>query len=109
LAVVVLDKNGIQIEDASFSELMKPLQPIPPLITNLTSITNDMVSLADTFPVVAADFISFIKPIADKKGGVSEIILVGHNAKVFDIPWLLHQLTVNGMLTQLFNDRRINY
>jgi hypothetical protein len=34
---------------------------------------------------------------------------VGHNAKVFDIPWLLHQLTVHGMLIQLFDDRRINY
>jgi DNA polymerase III epsilon subunit-like protein len=109
LAAVVLDKNGIQIEDASFSELIKPLRPIPPLITNLTSITNDMVSLADTFPVVAAGFTSFIKQIANEKGGVSEIILVGHNAKVFDIPWLLHQLTVHEMLTQLFDDRRINY
>lgn len=109
LAAVVLDENGIQIEDASFSELIKPLRPIPPLIANLTSITNDMVSLADTFPVVAAGFISFIKQIADEKGGVSQIILVGHNAKVFDIPWLLHQLTVHGMLTQLFDDRRIHY
>jgi Exonuclease len=68
-----------------------------------------MVSLADTFPVVAAGFISFIKQIADEKGGVSEIILLGHNAKVFDIPWLFHQLTVHGMLNQLFDDRRINY
>jgi DNA polymerase III epsilon subunit-like protein len=64
-----------------------------------------MVSTAKPFPVVAGNFFRFIKEQADEQDGISEIILVGHNAKVFDIPWLMHQLTVHGIL----GDGRFNY
>jgi DNA polymerase III epsilon subunit-like protein len=109
LAAVVLDPFGIQIEDASFSQFVRPLRPIPPLITNLTSITNDMVSLADTFPVVADSFFTFLKEIADDRPGISDIFLVGHNAKVFDIPWLVHQLKVHNLLHLLLGDGRFRF
>jgi DNA polymerase III alpha subunit (gram-positive type) len=39
LAAQILDPNGIPLEDAIFSELIKPNTPIPPLITELTTIT----------------------------------------------------------------------
>jgi hypothetical protein len=45
LAAVILDENGIEIEDASFSQFVKPRNPLPPFITELTSITNNDVSL----------------------------------------------------------------
>jgi DNA polymerase III epsilon subunit-like protein len=109
IAAVVLDPFGIEIEDASFSQFIRPLRPIPPLITNLTSITNDMVSLADTFPVVAESFFTFIKEIADDRPGISEIFLVGHNSKVFDIPWLMHQLKVHDLIHLLLGDGRFNF
>lgn len=109
LAGVILDPNGIEIEDASFSEFVKPLRPIPSYITQLTSITNDMVSLARPFADVANDFISFIKDTADEYGGISNIFLVGHNARNFDIPWLVHQLNVHGIMGGMSSDTRINY
>jgi hypothetical protein len=52
LAAVILDENGIEIEDASFSQFVKPRNPLPPFITELTSITNNDVSLAEGFPAV---------------------------------------------------------
>jgi hypothetical protein len=45
----------------------------------------------------------------DEQGGISEIILVGHNAKVFNIPWLMHQLTVHGTINILLGNGRFNY
>jgi hypothetical protein len=35
LAVVVLDKGGVKIADASFSQFVKPRNPMPPFITEL--------------------------------------------------------------------------
>ena len=109
LAAFVLDWTGVEIEEAFFSELVKPVRQIQPQITTLTSITNDMVSTAKPFPVVAGNFFHFIKEQADEQGGISEIILVRHNAKVFDIPWLMHQLTVHGIINFLLGDGRFKY
>jgi DNA polymerase III alpha subunit (gram-positive type) len=109
LAAVVLDWMGVEIEEAFFSELVKLLRQIPPHITTFTSITNDMVNTAKPFPVVAGNFSCFIKEHADEQGGISEIILVGHNAKVFDIPWLMHQLSVHGIISILLGNGRFNY
>jgi hypothetical protein len=36
LADIILDKNGIEIVDASFSQFVKPRNPIPPFIIELT-------------------------------------------------------------------------
>jgi DNA polymerase III epsilon subunit-like protein len=98
----------VEIEEAFFSELVKPLRRIPPHITTLTSITNDMVSTAKPFPVVAGNFFRFKKEQADEQGGISEIILVGHK-KVFDIPWLMHQLTVHGIINILLGDGKFHF
>jgi hypothetical protein len=49
LAAVILDCSGVKIEDAFFSEFVKPTKPIPPFITELTSITNNDVSTAESF------------------------------------------------------------
>jgi DNA polymerase III subunit alpha, Gram-positive type len=35
LAAVILDCLGVEIEDAFFSEFVKPTKPIPPFITEL--------------------------------------------------------------------------
>ena len=43
VAAVILDPNGIPIEDATFTQYVKPQRPIPSQITFLTTITNDMV------------------------------------------------------------------
>ena len=109
VAGLILDSSGMEIEDANTSDLVKPNRPIPTYITELTTITNDDVSMALSFPEVADKFIRFISEQADNKGNVEQIILVGHNAKGFDIPFLVHQLNVHGMSGRLFEDKRIRY
>jgi DNA polymerase III epsilon subunit-like protein len=61
LAAEILDPNGIPIEDAIFSELVKPNRPIPQFITELTTITNNMVGIAERFPEVAGNFLEFMR------------------------------------------------
>jgi DNA polymerase III epsilon subunit-like protein len=52
---------GVKIEDAFFFEFVKPTKPIPPFITELTSITDDDVSTAaESFAVIGDAFIGFI-------------------------------------------------
>ena len=109
VAGLILDSSGMEIEDANTSDLVKPNRPIPTYITELTTIANDDVSMALSFPEVADKFIRFISEQADNKGNVEQIILVGHNAKGFDIPFLVHQLNVHGMSGRLFEDKRIRY
>jgi hypothetical protein len=56
LAAQILDPNGIPWEEAIFLELVKPSWPIPPFITELTTITNDHGSKAQSFPEVAGNY-----------------------------------------------------
>jgi DNA polymerase III alpha subunit (gram-positive type) len=112
LAAVILDHNGIQIEDASFVQLVKPTNPIPSFITTLTSITNDDVRDADNFKEVGGAFLRFMQQHADEYGGggsVDHILLVGHNARVFDIPFLMQQLHVHNIHETLLTDKRFGY
>jgi DNA polymerase III epsilon subunit-like protein len=112
LAAVILDENGIEIEDASFSQFVKPRNPIPPFITELTSITNDDISLAEGFPAVGDAFIRFMLQHVDEFDDgvpIDHIILVGHNAKVFDVPFLLHQMCEHGIAASFFQDGRFGF
>ena len=109
LAAIILNEDGIEIEDASFSQFVKPRNPIPPFITELTSITNDDVSLAEGFASVGDAFIRFMQQVADEfddEVPIHHIILVGHNAKVFDIPFLLHHMCEHGIAADFFRDGR---
>jgi DNA polymerase III epsilon subunit-like protein len=83
LAALILDCLGVKIEHAFFSKFVKPTKPIPPFITELTSITNNDVVTAESFAVVGDTFIGFIQQHADEfVVMVKQIILVGHNGKV---------------------------
>jgi DNA polymerase III epsilon subunit-like protein len=101
----MLDENGIEIEDASFSQFVKPRNPIPPIIMELTSITNDDVSLAESFPAVGDAFIRFMLQHANEfheDVPIDHIILVRHNAKVFNVPFLLHHMCEHGIAANFF-------
>lgn len=64
--------------EKSFSSLTKPSVPIPPKITEITSINNDMVSSSPPFEDVLPDFFKFTRGA----------ILVGHNISGYDYPLL---------------------
>ena len=111
LAAAILDPSGIQVEDAVFSQLVKPNSPIPAFITELTSITNDSVSTAEQFPAVGDAFIRFMCQHADEYSAsheqeIKHLILVGHNGKVFDIPFLVQQLSVYQLVNKMYDDKR---
>ena len=114
LAAIILDKNGIQIEDATFVEFVKPTNPIPPFVTMLTSITNDEVSNAESFAEVGGAFIRFMQKYAityddDDQCSIDHIILVGHNGKVFDIPFFINQLCIHDMDELFLGDDRFGF
>jgi DNA polymerase III alpha subunit (gram-positive type) len=109
-----LDPIGIQLKDGVFEQLVRPNQCVSPFITQLTSITNDLVSNSERFPAVADAFIWFMHGHADKylaKKGITigHIILVAHNGRGFDIPFFLQQLSKHNMLDLLFDDRRFGF
>ena len=62
-------KNGQEVE--VFSEFIKPTETIPPFITELTGITDDMVKDAPDEKTVTLKF----------KEWIGDLPLVAHNAK----------------------------
>jgi DNA polymerase III subunit alpha, Gram-positive type len=73
-------KNGQITEE--FQTLVNPETTIPPFITQLTGISNQMVRRAPKFAEIAADFLDFI----------GDSVLVAHNAH-FDIRFLNHEIS----------------
>src|SRR5574340_225481 len=71
--------SGARVE-AEWSTLINPGRPIPPLITQLTGITNDMVRTAPPLKAVIQDLAAFV--------GTSPV--VGHNVR-FDLGFLQKQ------------------
>ena len=74
--VAIYRFDGCQVLD-EFHSLVNPERPIPPFITQLTGITNDMVSCAPTFKDIAAVIDEF----------TMDHVLVAHNAG-FDYSFL---------------------
>ncbi len=70
-------------------ELVNPGIPISSKIEELTGITNEDLTDADTFAQIAPRLRKFIQ---DNKGDCSEVILAGYNARGYDIPLLTNEL-----------------
>lgn len=73
-----------------FATLINPQTPIPPFISDLTGISNEMVRDAPPFANVAGEWLRF----------AHEAVLVAHNAS-FDVGFL------NGEIARLFPNRRM--
>ncbi len=67
----------------TFQTLVDPGIPIPPFITALTGISDEMVALAPRFSEVAAEFLEFI----------GDSVLVAHNSG-FDMRFLNHEIAL---------------
>ncbi|MDF2700007.1 MAG: polC [Haloplasmataceae bacterium] len=88
----IIEIGAIKIKDDNiieeFSKLIKPTLLINEFITNLTGITNELVSKAQNEKVVLQEFNEFLKE--------AEIIL-GHNIDEFDIPFINRRLEIHGL------------
>ncbi|KAG7353873.1 exonuclease [Nitzschia inconspicua] len=114
LAAMVLGPDGIAIEDGSFESLIRPHRKITPYITTLTGITNEMVKTAPTFPEVMNSFFRFVGGIVQSHCILSStivdaIVLVAHNGRAFDIPFLLRSLQGHNLQSLLADDPRYGY
>lgn len=69
--------RGGSVED-EFQKLIKPYRPIPPAITSLTGITNEMVQNAEELEQVLPEFLYF----------AADDIIVGHNVN-FDLNFII--------------------
>lgn len=89
IAAVIYDENQNKIVD-KFHEYIKPGKTIPPVITELTGITNQQVRFAKSEREVLGDFMEwlFVKKIP---------IVVGHNYKSFDGSFLKAKAAFYGL------------
>ena len=90
--IAILISDGKSILD-SYTTLVNPLQPIPLFIEKLTGISDEMVSNAPTFSVIAKEVHELLQ---DK-------IFVAHNVN-FDYSFIAHQLNQQGYR---FNARKL--
>ncbi len=67
------------LNDRSFERLVNPGRPIPPEATAIHHITNEMVSSAPSFHVIAQEFTQFCE---------GDVILIAHNNDAFDFHFL---------------------
>ncbi len=76
-ASAVVVENGLVRKDTVFDYLVNPYRPIPPLATEITGITDEMVSGAPSILWVLNEFLNFTR----------NSILVAHNAD-FDLHFI---------------------
>ena len=81
----ILEVGAVRVErgriDGSFTTLVNPGVPIPPFISSMTGIREEMLAGAPSFPSVAEEIARFI----------GESVLVAHNLP-FDLGFLNHEL-----------------
>ena len=94
LAAMVLGPDGITLEGGSFSSLIQLNKEVSTVISSLTRISNNMVETAPQFAEVAVDIFEFIDDVMTRKLSttIGKIILIAHNRRVFDVPFLMHSL-----------------
>lgn len=73
-------QNGIILEDV-FARFVNPMRSIPPFITELTGISEEMVAGAQGFCPVMSDFLHYIQ----------DCVIVGHSIE-FDIHFMNYKL-----------------
>lgn len=89
IGAVRLDKRSLEITD-SFSELVRPLEyPVTPFITQLTTITPEMVADKPDFKVVGQKFLDWYGP--------RNKAIIGAFGVYYDIPLLRRECDMHGL------------
>ena len=96
IATLILSPNGTPLfghEECRFQSYIKPPNPMPSMISELTGITDSDTQNTPTFAQVAASFFNFIQVMTtnyevSNVTKIEQIILVAHNGKRFDVPFL---------------------
>ena len=129
ICAVLVDSNGViaNKEVATFSTLVKPIEKITPVITEITGISNEMVETAPYFQEMSKDFIRCLQDNCRANSSIGDnsdvgnvvvngddesddsnesigmppllrdIVLVAHNGNRFDIPFLFKQFELHGV------------
>lgn len=77
------------LQNKTFCSLVNPECPIPPEVTTLTNITDEMVKDAKIFKDVAVEFVDFCS---------GNVLLIAHNNDAFDQPFLQAEFERSGLL-----------
>jgi len=94
IAGAIWDSQKDQILD-TFTEYIKPVGKIPPIITQLTGISMDKVKDCDNIWNILPQFYEFMMSYKVEK-------MVGYNNAVFDYPFILAQMN-RYKLSEKFN------
>lgn len=92
---IIYDEVTGELE-ATFDHLIKPVRPIPRMITELTGITNQMVTSAYGEGVVLGMFKDFVSKY-------DLIAIAGHNIKRFDLPFIKTRMQKAGLETDFLS------
>jgi DNA polymerase III epsilon subunit-like protein len=63
------------MEDAVFNHFVRPKKEITTIITQLTTIDNDMVSSAEEFAYVGDEFIRFMQQTGENENEKDDIVI----------------------------------
>ena len=114
IAAQILTSDGVLLEDGTYTSLIRPPTKIPGVIVDLTGITEQMVKDCRPFSVVIQEFFAFIDEKVQylneefQHKTTEHIILVAHNGKRLDIPFLKDELCRN-QLSHLLSPPRYGY
>ena len=81
------------VRNLSFCKFINPEIPIPPEVTQITGITDDMVKDAPNFSVIGKEFFEFCE---------GNFILIAHNNDTFDKHFLVHEAKRAGLILTNF-------
>ncbi|MCX8472484.1 MAG: 3'-5' exonuclease [Sediminibacterium sp.] len=86
ISMLKIEPNSVETKFTSF---INPLKPIPPHITEINNITDEMVKNAPSFKELSSTIINFIGT------GDNKSSLGGYNVIHFDIPFLQEEFLAN--------------
>jgi DNA polymerase III epsilon subunit-like protein len=100
IAGYFLGPDKVLIENGVYESLIHPNNKLKESITAITGLTNEMLIGKPSFELVAKDLIGFIHNIKssfeeENNVPIEYVILVAHNGKRFDIPFLFHHFEAN--------------